>query len=83
MTPAWKLILIVESRSLQETQALADCLTTDEQTTFTDDGLRFSFELNNLVAKDLRAMWNTRIRGLIATDNVLKVINEHSSTPSI
>jgi len=83
MTPAWKLILTIESRSLQETQALADCLTTDEQTTFTDDGLRFSFELNNLVAKDLRAMWNTRIRGLIATDNVLKVINEHSSTPSI
>ena len=83
MTPAWKLILTIESRSLPETQALADCLTTDEQTTFTDDGLRFSFELNNLVAKDLRAMWNTRIRGLIATDNVLKVINEHSSTPSI
>jgi hypothetical protein len=34
------------------------------------------------VAKDLRAMWNTRIRGLIAVDSVLKVINEHSSTPS-
>ena len=48
MAPAWKLILTVESRSLQETQALADCLTTDEETTFTEDGLKFSFELNNL-----------------------------------
>ena len=83
MAPAWKLILTVESRSLQETQALADCLTTDEETTFTEDGLKFSFELNNLVAKDLRAMWNTRIRGLIAVDNVLKVIDEHSSTPRV
>jgi len=83
MAPSWKLILTVESRSLQETQALADCLTTDEETTFTEDGMKFSFELNNLVAKDLRAMWNTRIRGLIAADNVLKVINEHSSTPSV
>jgi hypothetical protein len=83
MAPSWKLILTVESRSLQETQALADCLTTDEETTFTEDGMKFSFELDNLVAKDLRAMWNTRIRGLIAVDNVLKVINEHSSTPSV
>ena len=83
MAPSWKLILTVESRSLQETQALADCLTTDEETTFTEDGIKFSFELNNLIAKDLRAMWNTRIRGLIAVDNVLKVINEHSSTPSV
>jgi len=83
MAPAWKLILTVESRSLQETQALADCLTTDEETTFTEDGMKFSFGLDNLVAKDLRAMWNTRIRGLIAVDNVLKVINEHSSTPSV
>jgi len=83
MAPAWKLILTVESRSLQETQALADCLTSDEETTFTEDGMKFSFELDNLVAKDLRAMWNTRIRGLIAVDNVLKVINEHSSTPSV
>ena len=83
MAPSWKLILTVESRSLQETQALADCLTTDEETTFTEDGMKFSFELNQLVAKDLRAMWNTRIRGLIAVDNVLKVINEHSSTPSV
>ncbi len=27
-------------------------------------------------------MWNTRIRGLIAVDSVLKIINKHSSTPS-
>ena len=82
MTPSWKLNLTVKSRSLKETQALADCLTTDEPTTFSEDGSNFYFELNNLVAKDLRAMWNTRIRGLIAVDSVLKVINEHSSTPS-
>lgn len=82
MAPAWKLNLMVKSRSLQQTKALADCLTTDEQTTFSDDETSFCFELNNLVAKDLRAMWNTRIRGLIAVDNILKVIDEHSSTPS-
>jgi len=82
MTPSWKLNLTVESRSLIETQALADCLKTDEPTTFSEDGSNFYFELNNLVAKDLRAMWNTRIRGLIAVDSVLKIINQHSSTPS-
>jgi len=82
MTPSWKLNLTVESRSLEETQALADCLRTDEATTFSEDGSNFYFELNNLVAKDLRAMWNTRIRGLIAVDSVLKIINQHSSTPS-
>lgn len=82
MTPSWKLNLTVESRSLQETKALADCLTTDEHITFSEDGSNFYFELNNLVIKDLRALWNTRIRGLIAVDSVLKIINEHSSTPS-
>ena len=82
MTPAWKLNLTVESRSLKETQALADCLATDEQTTFSEDGSNFYFELNNLVAKDLRAMWNTRIRGLIAVDGVLKIIDQHTSTPN-
>ena len=82
MTPSWKLNLTVESRSLQETKALADCLATDEQTTFSEDGSNFYFELNNLVAKDLRAMWNTRIRGLIAVDGVLKIIDQHTSTPN-
>jgi hypothetical protein len=82
MTPAWILNLTVESRSLKETQALADCLATDEQTTFSEDGSNFYFELNNLVAKDLRAMWNTRIRGLIAVDGVLKIIDQHTSTPN-
>jgi hypothetical protein len=45
----------------------------------------FSIEIIEQKAKDLRAMWNTRIRGLIAVDSLMAVLDgldhtEDSST---
>ena len=40
----------------------------------------FSFRLNEANAKDLRAMWNTRIRGLIAADEILQAIESAGSS---
>ena len=40
----------------------------------------FSFRLNEAKAKDLRAMWNTRIRGLIAADEILQAIESAGSS---
>ena len=40
----------------------------------------FSFRLDEANAKDLRAMWNTRIRGLIAADEILQAIESAGSS---
>ncbi|MEK9650931.1 MAG: hypothetical protein VW102_01910 [Poseidonia sp.] len=73
----WELQLSVQSRSEVDTKALAACLATDCETTWTGENT-FTIELQEAACKDLRAMWNTRLRGLIATDNVLKVFGKHS-----
>ena len=73
----WHLELTVSSRSPEDTNALAACLATDCETTWLDDGT-FSISLDEAACKDLRAMWNTRLRGLIATDSVLKVFGKDS-----
>ncbi len=61
----WQLNLTIASRS-------TDC----DVTWLNEDA--FSLHLEEAACKDLRAMWNTRLRGLIATDNVLKVFGKHS-----
>ena len=73
----WHLSLTVQSRSVKDTQALAACLATDCGTEWLDEN-RFSITLDEVHSKDLRAMWNTRLRGLIATDSVLQVFGKHS-----
>lgn len=73
----WALTLQVQSRSLTDTKALAACLATDCETTWKGEAC-FTIELNEASCKDLRAMWNTRLRGLIATDSVLQVFGKHS-----
>jgi len=73
----WALTLQVQSRSLTDTKALAACLATDCETAWRDEQ-SFTIELNEVACKDLRAMWNTRLRGLIATDSVLQVFGKHS-----
>ncbi|MCH1616665.1 MAG: hypothetical protein L7R83_04070 [Candidatus Poseidonia sp.] len=73
----WHLSLTVQSRSNKDTQALAACLATDCETEWISDE-RFSLHLDESSCKDLRAMWNTRLRGLIATDSVLQVFGKHS-----
>jgi hypothetical protein len=62
---------------MDDTLALAACLATDCKTTWTSE-TAFTIELEEAACKDLRAMWNTRLRGLIATDSVLKVFGKAS-----
>jgi hypothetical protein len=73
----WHLELTVSSRTPDDTRALAACLATDCEVVWEDDQA-FTLHLDEAACKDLRAMWNTRLRGLIATDNVLKVFGKHS-----
>ncbi|MDA0925709.1 MAG: hypothetical protein O3C36_03610 [archaeon] len=73
----WQLNLTIASRSTDDTRALAACLATDCDVTWLNEDA-FSLHLEEAACKDLRAMWNTRLRGLIATDNVLKVFGKHS-----
>ncbi len=75
--PMWELTLLVQSRTATDTRALAACLATDCETTWKDEA-SFTIQLNEAACKDLRAMWNTRLRGLIATDSVLQVFGKHS-----
>ncbi|MFL2949589.1 MAG: hypothetical protein ACJZ40_04310 [Candidatus Poseidoniaceae archaeon] len=87
MAGDWQLTLAVKSSDTSETRALADALATDEAVVWNKERSSFSFTLNEAKSKDLRAMWNTRIRGLIAVDSLLEILSESkqgedSSTPS-
>ena len=73
----WHLSLTVQSRNPKDTRALAACLATDCETEWCDEE-KFTIQLDEPSCKDLRAMWNTRLRGLIATDSVLQVFGKHS-----
>ncbi|MDP6235031.1 MAG: hypothetical protein QF364_04240 [Candidatus Poseidoniaceae archaeon] len=80
---SWSLTLSVQSSSQQSTKALADSLATDEKVVWASSKEHFSIQLNEQKAKDLRAMWNTRMRGLIAVDSLLLSLvpeSEGSST---
>ena len=74
LSTQWRLILEVQSSSRENTEALSSALVTDCE--ITDNKHSFSIEIVEEKAKDLRAMWNTRIRGLIAVDAVMKTIDE-------
>ncbi len=58
---------------------MQESMISESETTSIDDN-QFSFNLHEANAKDLRAMWNTRIRGLIAADEILKVIQTAGSS---
>ena len=58
---------------------MQESMASESETTSIDD-TQFSFDLHEANAKDLRAMWNTRIRGLIAADEILKVIQTAGSS---
>ena len=80
---SWSLTLSVQSSSRQSTKAHADSLATDEKVVWASSKEHFSIQLNEQKAKDLRAMWNTRMRGLIAVDSLLSSLvpeSEGSST---
>ncbi len=85
MSAEWKLTLEAQSSSRANTESLAAALVTDCEINFSGDS--FSIEITESKAKDLRAMWNTRVRGLIAVDSLINMIDnldegEVSSTSS-
>ena len=72
----WSIDLHLHPESPLDANALAASLATECKVQWADHG--FSITVEEATCKDLRAMWNTRLRGLIATDNVLKVLGKHS-----
>jgi len=73
---AWSIDLHLHPESSLDANALAASLATECEVEWVSHG--FSIRVEEATCKDLRAMWNTRLRGLIATDNVLKVLGKHS-----
>tara|TARA_Y100000768_G_scaffold206558_1_gene155693 strand:- start:2948 stop:3172 length:225 start_codon:yes stop_codon:yes gene_type:complete len=71
----WKIKLGIRSKDLDSTKSLCDALVTDCEIEWDADS--FSIEILEDKAKDLRAMWNTRIRGLIAVDSLINVIDQY------
>ena len=75
MSSEWKLKLDVQSRNSDCTESLSAALITDCEINRSGDS--FNIVIKESKAKDLRAMWNTRVRGLIAVDSLLDVIDEY------
>lgn len=82
MTTSWSLTLCVQSKSHADTKALADALTTDEEIYWSVSKENFVFHLHENKSKDLRAMWNTRMRGIIAVDSLLTSLSSKSEGSS-
>lgn len=85
MSTEWKLTLQAQSTNQENTNSLAAALITDCDINYL--GESFSIVIVEAKAKDLRAMWNTRVRGLIAVDSLISMIDsidssENSSTSS-
>ena len=74
MSTEWKLLLEVQSSSKANTNSMAAALVTDCEINYHEKS--FSILINEKKAKDLRAMWNTRVRGLIAVDSLVSMIDE-------
>jgi len=78
MSAEWKLTLEAQSSSKENTNALAAALITDCKVNLLD--YSFSIEIIEAKAKDLRAMWNTRVRGLIAVDSLINMLDNVGSS---
>ncbi len=75
----FSLVCTIQRSNVRQRKAMQESMTSESETTSIDDN-QFSFNLHEANAKDLRAMWNTRIRGLIAADEILKVIQTAGSS---
>ena len=73
MSSEWKLTLKSRSNSIENTKVLRSSLITDCEIISDDES--FEIVIIEQKAKDLRAMWNTRVRGLIAVDSLIDVID--------
>lgn len=70
MIKLWKVRLTVDSPNAS---SLASSLASEEDVVIEDS--IFSFTLCESRAKDARAMWNTRMRSVIVSHKVLKVMD--------
>ena len=75
----FSLVCTIQRSNMRQRKAMQESMASESETTSIDD-TQFSFDLHEANAKDLRAMWNTRIRGLIAADEILKVIGTAGSS---
>ena len=75
----FSLVCTIQRDDVTQRKALQESLASEAETISIYDQ-QFSFNLHEANAKDLRAMWNTRIRGLIAADEILKVIQTAGSS---
>ena len=75
----FSLVCTISRSSASDIQAMRDSLVSETESESSEDNT-FSFRLNEANAKDLRAMWNTRIRGLIAADEILQAIESAGSS---
>ena len=66
----WSVRLQVDSPNAK---SLASSLVSEEELEINDAS--FSFTLNETRAKDARAMWNTRLRSLVISAKVIKVMD--------
>ena len=69
MSSEWKLTLKSQSNSIKNTKVLRSSLITDCEIISYEES--FEIVIIEQKAKDLRAMWNTRVRGLIAVDSLI------------
>ena len=65
----WKIRLEVDSPNAK---SLASSLVSEENVSISEN--IFSIELNESRAKDARAMWNTRMRSVVVSHRILKVM---------
>ena len=77
MSTEWKLTLEAQSSTKANTESLAAALITDCEVNLLKNS--FFIEINEAKAKDLRAMWDTRVRGLIAVDSLVHMIDNQGS----
>ncbi|MGA0331264.1 MAG: hypothetical protein ACO3NJ_05600 [Candidatus Poseidoniaceae archaeon] len=75
----FSLLCTITRADASDIRAMRDSLVSETESQATDDHT-FSFRLDEANAKDLRAMWNTRIRGLIAADEILQAIQSAGSS---
>ena len=75
----FSLVCTIQRSNVRQRKAMQESMASQTATTSIDDP-QFSFDIHEANAKDLRAMCNTRIRGLIAADEILNVIETAGSS---
>ncbi|MEC7112120.1 MAG: hypothetical protein VXW72_01170 [Candidatus Thermoplasmatota archaeon] len=75
----FSLVCTIRRADATDIQAMRDSLVSETESHEHNQNT-FSFRVDEANAKDLRAMWNTRIRGLIAADEILQAIGTAGSS---